>query len=121
MRFISVFLALIIPAGWLFSGCAHAPAALLITGQVAGRPIVKAKKPVYPEWLSKLTEAPAVTLFYNVKPDGTVADKITTIKSSGYEELDKNAIHALKQFEFEALDVAVNQSGFATFRYNPER
>jgi TonB family protein len=95
--------------------------ALLITGDIAGRQILSAKKPSYPRWLQDQGAEASVTLFFTVSPDGSVKDNLMVERTSGYTELDDLAKEALLQFKFATLSTADDQSGYATFRYMLER
>ncbi len=95
--------------------------ALLIQGDIAGRRIEVAKKPSYPRWAQDQGIEASVTLFFTVRPDGTVKDNVIVERSSNYSELDELAKQALLQFKFEALSINDDQTGYATFRYMLER
>lgn len=95
--------------------------ALLIQGDIAGRKIQSAKKPGYPRWAQDQGIEAAVTLYFTVSPDGSVKENVMVEKTSGYTELDDQAKEALLQFKFEALSIADDQTGYATFRFMLER
>ncbi len=95
--------------------------ALLIQGDIAGRQIITAKKPVYPRWAQEQGLEAAVTIYFVVRPDGTVKDNLIIERSSNYPELDQLAKEALLQFKFAPISGSDEQSGYATFRYMLER
>jgi len=94
---------------------------LLITGEIAGREILVAKKPIYPRWAQQQGLEAAVTIFFTVRPDGSVKENAVIERSSGNTELDDLAKDALLQFKFARIDGFEDQSGYATFRYMLER
>lgn len=95
--------------------------ALMITGQIAGRQIINTVKPAYPNYLQAQGTQGEVTIFFYVKQDGTVKENARIENSSGYTELDQNALEALLQFRFAPIDASEDQSGYATFRYMLEK
>jgi TonB family protein len=95
--------------------------ALLIQGDIAGRPILVAKKPLYPRWAQEQGLEALVTIYFVVRPDGTVKDNLIVERSSNYPELDQLAKEALLQFKFAPISGSDDQSGYATFRYMLER
>jgi TonB family protein len=95
--------------------------ALLIQGDIAGRQILVAKKPPYPRWAQEQGLEAAVTIYFVVRPDGTVKDNLIIERSSNYPELDQLAKEALLQFKFAPISGSDDQSGYATFRFMLER
>ncbi|MCX7698117.1 MAG: TonB family protein [Candidatus Goldbacteria bacterium] len=95
--------------------------ALLIQGDIAGRPILVAKKPTYPLWAQQQGLEASVTIYFVVRPDGTVKDNLIIERSSGYPELDQLAKEALLQFKFAPISGSDEQSGYATFRFMLEK
>ncbi len=95
--------------------------ALLIQGDIAGRQILVAKKPPYPRWAQEQGLEATVTIYFVVRPDGTVKDNLIIERSSNYPELDQLAKEALLQFKFAPISGSDDQSGYATFRYMLER
>lgn len=91
--------------------------ALLISGDISGRQIIAAKKPSFPRWAQDQGIEAAVTLFFTVRPDGTVKDNVLVERTSGYTELDDLAKEALLQFKFASISASEDQTGYATFRY----
>ena len=51
--------------------------ALLIQGEIAGREILVAKKPKYPRWAQERGIEASVTIYFVVRPDGTVTVSYT--------------------------------------------
>lgn len=95
--------------------------ALLIQGDIAGRPILVAKKPPYPRWAQEQGLEATVTIYFVVRPDGTVKDNLIIERSSNYPELDQLAKEALLQFKFAPIPGSDDQTGYATFRFMLER
>ncbi len=94
---------------------------LLISGEISGRPLEAAVKPVYPRWAQREGIEASVTIRFTVRPDGTVKENAIIERSSGHTELDENAKEALFKFRFAPIEEAEDQSGYATFRYMLER
>lgn len=95
--------------------------ALLIQGDIAGRQILVAKKPVYPRWAQEQGLEATVTIYFVVRPDGSVKDNLIIERTSNYPELDNLAKEALLQFKFAPIPGSDEQSGYATFRFMLER
>lgn len=95
--------------------------ALIIQGDIAGRKVLVAKKPPYPRWAQEQGLEASVTIYFVVRPDGSVKDNLIIERSSNYPELDQLAKEALLQFKFAPISGSDEQSGYATFRYTLER
>ena len=91
--------------------------ALMLTGLIAGRQIINTAKPDYPKYLRDQGIEAEVIVFFAVRSDGTVKNDARVERSSNYPELDRNAIDAIKQFQFVAIATSEDQTGYATFRY----
>ncbi len=91
--------------------------ALLIQGQISGRRMLSAPKPVFPRWAQQQGINASVTIYFVVVPNGNVKENAYIEVSSGYDELDKNALDAVLRFKFEAISSSEDQSGYATIRY----
>lgn len=90
-----------------------------MSGPVADRPLLTYRPPVYPEWAQREMVEGSVRLHFNVLPDGTVKENIFVEKTSGFEDFDANAIHALAQWKFAPLGRGVvgEQWGSIVFEY----
>ncbi len=80
-----------------------------ITGEVKNRAILHREFPQLPRWLEEKGIEAEVVIRFVVDPDGEVGDKIFVEKTSGYAELDRLAIAALKKFVFAPLPLTVRQ------------
>jgi len=80
-----------------------------ITGPIADRPILSYSVPAYPEWAKHDAVEGAVTLYFVVRPDGSVRENILVQKTAGFEDFDENARVALHSWRFKPL--ATGQSG----------
>jgi len=90
-----------------------------LSGLVADRRVLEHTMPIYPAWaMSQAVEA-AVTLSLRVRPDGLVNQNVQIQKTAGFEDFDRNAIEAIRQWRFESLTGhdARDQWGTITFRY----
>ena len=72
-----------------------------LSGPLAKRKIVKKYSPRYPAWALREGAEGTVSLKFWVSTDGHVKSNIVILKSSGYPELDRAAINALKMWIFE--------------------
>jgi len=90
-----------------------------ISGPVADRPLLTYRPPVYPDWAQREMVEGSVRLHFNVLPDGTVKENIFVEKTSGFEDFDANAIHALALWKFAPLGRGVvgEQWGSIVFEY----
>jgi TonB family protein len=90
-----------------------------LTGIVADRRIIQHTMPVYPSWAMTQAVEATVTLDLVVLPDGTVKPNVMVQKTAGYEDFDRNAVAAIRQWRFEPLtgSDAREQWGTITFRY----
>ncbi len=94
--------------------------ALLITGQIANRAIMKAVKPPYPRWAQEQNVQAEVSVYMTVRADGSVKENAYVQSGSGYPELDQLALEAAKQFMF-APKPGPEETGVAVFRFMLER
>jgi TonB family protein len=91
-----------------------------ISGEVKDREILHRENPPVPRWLEEKGVEAEVVIRFVVNPDGEVGDKIFVEKTSGYAELDRLAIEALKKFMFAPLPLnvrQVEQSGTIMIRF----
>jgi len=72
-----------------------------LSGPLAKRKIIKKYSPRYPAWALREGAEGTVSLKFWVSTDGHVKPNIVILKSSGYPELDRAAINALKMWVFE--------------------
>ncbi|MCD4814481.1 energy transducer TonB [bacterium] len=81
-----------------------------ITGAAAKRQIIHEEQPRVPRWLEEKGIEAKVVIRFVVNPDGEVGDKIFVEKTSGYAELDRLAINALKKYIFVPLPLTAKQA-----------
>ncbi len=74
-----------------------------LAGPVADRDLLSYVSPEYPEWAKRDGVEVSVMLHFNVLPDGTVKEGIIVERSSGFNEFDDNAVHALLAWRFEPI------------------
>src|SRR5258706_12735558 len=88
-------------------------------GPVADRTILSRPTPVYPEWAKSEGVEGSVTLYFVVRPDGTVKENVLVQKTAGFEDFDDSARTALRAWRFEALrgGGAGEQWGTITFHF----
>ena len=90
-----------------------------IEGPLSKRKVVKSYVPPFPDWARSrgILEASAAVKFY-VDNGGLVLDNVSVERSSGYGELDRLALDAIKKWRFEPLPGALSrQWGIITFRF----
>jgi len=78
-------------------------ASFQIQGPISAREVIHSVVPSYPRWAIEKGIEPTLTLRFAVLPSGKLKDAIFIIKTSGYPELDKSAIDALKKWTFKPL------------------
>lgn len=74
-----------------------------LLGPVANRPILQYTRPVYPEWAKRDAVEGSVTLYFIVRPDGTIKENVLVQKTAGFEDFDDNARTALRAWRFQPL------------------
>jgi len=90
-----------------------------LVGPVADRNLLSYGKPVYPDWAKRDAVEASVTIRFIVIPDGRVKRSVQILKTSGFEEFDRNAINALLSWRFSPLPPGTvgDQWGQVTFHY----
>lgn len=98
---------------------ARAKGALDISGPLAGRKLIRARSPGYPDWAKEKGIEAEVLIRFFVAPDGTVLDRMILERTSGYPELDRLSMETLKNLLFVALPKGQqeDQWGIVTFRF----
>lgn len=74
-----------------------------LAGPIADRPILFYSLPTYPEWAKREAVEGSVTLYFVVRPDGTVKENVLVQKTAGFGDFDENARSALRAWRFEPL------------------
>lgn len=95
--------------------------ALLITGQLSGRNIMRKTAPSYPRWAEEQGIQAQVAIDFTVRSDGSVKDNLMVSRTSGYPELDDLAKEALATFMFAPISGSDDQTGTAVFVYKLSR
>jgi len=90
-----------------------------IAGPIADRPVLSYRKPVYPDWAKKEAVGGSVTLYFIVRPDGTVKENVLVQQTAGFEDFDESARTALKAWRFAPLAAGRTgeQWGTITFHF----
>lgn len=89
-----------------------------VAGPISQREIVNKVKPRYPQWALDQRVSGTVTVRIWVMPNGKVKGAPQVVASSGYPELDKVVIEAVRSWEFAPLSPGVkaeDQWGDITF------
>lgn len=74
-----------------------------LAGPIADRKVLSTDVPDYPEWAKREAVEGSVTLYFVVRPDGTVKENVVVQKTAGFGEFDDNARAALLAWRFEPL------------------
>jgi TonB family protein len=90
-----------------------------LAGPIADRPVLHVVTPGYPEWAKRDGVEATVTLYFVVRPDGSVREDVLVQKTAGFADFDDNARAALAAWRFEPLHGGRTgeQWGTITFRY----
>lgn len=78
-------------------------AGAMLAGPIADRKVLSTDVPEYPEWAKREAVEGSVTLYFVVRPDGTVKENVVVQKTAGFGEFDDNARAALRAWRFEPL------------------
>ena len=74
-----------------------------LAGPIADRRVLSTVVPEYPDWAKREAVEGSVTLYFVVRPDGSVKENIVTQKTAGFGDFDDNARTALRAWRFEPL------------------
>lgn len=74
-----------------------------LAGPIADRPVLFYTLPTYPDWAKREAVEGSVTLYFVVRPDGTVKENVLVQKTAGFGDFDENARTALRAWRFEPL------------------
>ena len=90
-----------------------------LDGPVGSRRVLKRAVPTSPDWVGTRGLDLAVIVRFQVLPDGTVKPGAVIQKTSGFPEIDRRALDALRQWRFEAVPSAgaVEVWGRVRFRF----
>ena len=91
-----------------------------IAGPLNNRPIMFKVIPQYPAWAEEQGIIGSVRIWFTVNGDGTVRSNMRVTKTTGYPDLDKLALEALKQWKFAAFETSDESSqwGIITFTFS---
>jgi len=103
-------------------GDAHARRTLAgaqLAGPIADRAVLRHGSPEYPEWAKRDGVEAAVTLYFIVRPDGSVKENILVQKTAGFGDFDDSARAALATWRFAPLGAGRTgeQWGTITFHF----
>ena len=74
-----------------------------LAGPIADRAVLAHVTPEYPEWAKRDGVEAAVTLYFVVRPDGSVKENILIQKTAGFGDFDDSARAALAAWRFAPL------------------
>jgi TonB family protein len=91
-----------------------------IAGPLNNRSITHKVIPQYPAWAEEQGIIGSVRIWFTVTSDGAVRSNMRVTKTTGYPDLDKLALEALKQWTFASFESAdeSNQWGIITFTFS---
>ena len=94
-------------------------AGVTLMGPIADRPVITYATPTYPEWAKRDAVEGSVTLYFVVRPDGSVKENVLIQKTAGFEDFDENARTAIRAWKFQPLTGGRTgeQWGTITFHY----
>lgn len=78
-------------------------AGALLAGPIADRKVLSTEVPDYPDWAKREAVEGSVTLYFVVRPNGTVKENVVVQKTAGFGEFDDNARTSLRAWRFEPL------------------
>ncbi len=101
-------------------GMAKSKKAFEIAGPLNNRPILHKVIPQYPAWAEEQGIIGSVRIWFTVTSDGSVRSNMRVTKTTGYPELDKLALDALKQWTFAVSSGGedTSQWGIITFTFS---
>lgn len=90
-----------------------------ISGPLAGRGLLSARMPAYPDWAQERGVEADVLIRFFVGPDGRVLERMIVERTSGHKELDARCLEALARMLFAPLPAGrtEDQWGIVTFRF----
>jgi protein TonB len=91
------------PARSSESSARRSMAGAMLMGPVADRPVIHYTTPIYPEWAKRDAVEGSTTLYFIVRPDGSIQENILVQKTAGFEDFDENARTALREWRFAPL------------------
>lgn len=91
-----------------------------IAGPLNNRTITHKVIPQYPAWAEEQGIIGSVRIWFTVTSDGTVRSNMRVTKTTGYPDLDKLALEALKQWQFASFASSDESSqwGIITFTFS---
>jgi TonB family protein len=91
-----------------------------IAGPLNNRGILHKVIPQYPAWAEEQGIIGSVRIWFTVTSDGSVRSNMRVTKTTGYPDLDKLALDALKQWRFATFDTSddTSQWGIITFTFS---
>jgi TonB family protein len=91
-----------------------------IAGPLNNRPILHKVIPPYPAWAEEQGIIGSVRIWFTVTSDGHVRSNMRVTKTTGYPDLDKLALDALKEWTFAVTNTGddTSQWGIITFTFS---
>lgn len=89
-----------------------------LAGPAADRPVLEHVMPEFPDWAKREGVEGSVTLGFVVLPDGRVKANVMIHRTSGYQDFDRRAQDALRQWLFQPLPAGSTQEQWGTITMN---
>jgi TonB family protein len=89
-----------------------------MAGPIANRPVVATRKPLYPDWAKHDMVEGSVTLYFIVRPDGSVKENVLVQRTAGFEDFDESARVALRGWRFAPLTGGRTGEQWGTITFN---
>jgi TonB family protein len=89
-----------------------------LAGPIADRPVLSYRKPIYPDWAKRDLVSGRVTLYFIVRPDGSVKENILVQQTAGFEDFDESARTALRAWRFAPLTGGRTGEQWGTITFN---
>jgi len=89
-----------------------------MTGPIANRPVLETRRPLYPDWAKHDMVEGSVTLYFIVRPDGSVKENVLVQRTAGFEDFDESARTALRGWRFAPLTGGRTGEQWGTITFN---
>jgi TonB family protein len=80
--------------------------------------VIESRKPLYPDWAKHDMVEGSVTLYFIVRPDGSVKENVLVQRTAGFEDFDESARTALRGWRFAPLTGGRTGEQWGTITFN---
>ena len=106
------------PATAAESGARRVLSGATMAGPIANRRVIETRKPLYPDWAKHDMVEGSVTLYFIVRPDGSVKENVLVQRTAGFEDFDDSARTALRGWRFAPLTGGRTGEQWGTITFN---